>query len=348
MSILILLTTYLLIAVLFIAQPWFARKNVMFGVVFADESIWEDKKSRQIRSRYLSRGIAAVCILLMLLIGTFTLIQIKTVQAAVYSGTLILLILIESLFFVSANRQMRALKQVMPPNPRLSSGKITVSIGNNQTAVVPLRWFLLLLPLLLATVMIAVFGYPAMADRIPIHFGLAGPDRWADKSWGVVLSPIALELVIGAAALLIRHAPAAVKGNPDAAPDYPHYRKAMVRLMIGFCLINELFFLLIVISFLTPVATFWFNIGMAVTVILVIAMLLLYFRLARGKQPSGRILNDDDKWVGGIFYFNRSDPSLFIEKRVGIGYTLNMARPTAWVLLIGGLVIIIASIWFGS
>ncbi len=44
------------------------------------------------------------------------------------------------------------------------------------------------------------------------------------------------------------------------------------------------------------------------------------------------------RW-GGIVYFAPDDPALFVPKRVGIGVTLNMARPLAWVVLGGAILI---------
>jgi len=42
----------------------------------------------------------------------------------------------------------------------------------------------------------------------------------------------------------------------------------------------------------------------------------------------------DCYWKLGIFYFNRDDSAVFIEKRFGLGYSLNFARPTAWIFLL--------------
>src|SRR5699024_12602198 len=49
--------------------------------------------------------------------------------------------------------------------------------------------------------------------------------------------------------------------------------------------------------------------------------------------------DDDEHWKFGIFYFTPQDPALFVEKRFGIGWTNNFARPLSWVLL--GLIILI-------
>jgi len=41
----------------------------------------------------------------------------------------------------------------------------------------------------------------------------------------------------------------------------------------------------------------------------------------------------DKYWKLGLIYINRNDPALFVEKRFGIGYTLNFGHPGAWVFL---------------
>jgi uncharacterized membrane protein len=47
---------------------------------------------------------------------------------------------------------------------------------------------------------------------------------------------------------------------------------------------------------------------------------------------------NDGRWVAGIFYYNLEDPDLWVEKRFGIGWTLNFARPASWLMLLGLLI----------
>jgi uncharacterized membrane protein len=42
----------------------------------------------------------------------------------------------------------------------------------------------------------------------------------------------------------------------------------------------------------------------------------------------------DKYWKLGVFYFNRDDPAVVIEKRFGLGYTLNFARPITWIIIL--------------
>jgi len=46
--------------------------------------------------------------------------------------------------------------------------------------------------------------------------------------------------------------------------------------------------------------------------------------------------NNDQLWVGGVFYVNPNDPRLLVEKRSGLGWTFNFAYPIGW-WLTGGI-----------
>ena len=43
---------------------------------------------------------------------------------------------------------------------------------------------------------------------------------------------------------------------------------------------------------------------------------------------------EDRFWKLGVIYFNRDDPAVMVEKRSGIGYTVNFAHPVAWVIVL--------------
>lgn len=43
---------------------------------------------------------------------------------------------------------------------------------------------------------------------------------------------------------------------------------------------------------------------------------------------------EDRFWKLGVFYRNRNDPSVMVEKRFGLGYTVNFAYPAAWAILL--------------
>jgi uncharacterized membrane protein len=51
----------------------------------------------------------------------------------------------------------------------------------------------------------------------------------------------------------------------------------------------------------------------------------------------------DAAWKGGVIYYNPADPALFVEKRMGLGWTLNFANRRAWIFLaILGVIVLIS------
>jgi uncharacterized membrane protein len=50
---------------------------------------------------------------------------------------------------------------------------------------------------------------------------------------------------------------------------------------------------------------------------------------------------DNSNWVWGVFYVNKNDPSIMVEKRIGIGYTINFGNRWAVLLMAAFLVLIL-------
>ena len=42
---------------------------------------------------------------------------------------------------------------------------------------------------------------------------------------------------------------------------------------------------------------------------------------------------DDRHWRCGIFYVNRDNPNVFVSKRYGVGFTLNLGNSWSWAVL---------------
>ena len=92
---------------------------------------------------------------------------------------------------------------------------------------------------------------------------------------------------------------------------------------------------------LIPVVTF------PLTLVFVIAVFVVLARLGQGgsrfqaadpKSATTATVPVGDRtpdayWKLGIFYFNPDDSAIFVEKRFGLGYSLNFARPTAWIIV---------------
>jgi uncharacterized membrane protein len=67
--------------------------------------------------------------------------------------------------------------------------------------------------------------------------------------------------------------------------------------------------------------------------VFVIRFSFKYARPREDMQAIGDKTPDECWYAGGLFYFNRDDSAILVEKRFGFGYTFNMARMESWLLL---------------
>lgn len=61
------------------------------------------------------------------------------------------------------------------------------------------------------------------------------------------------------------------------------------------------------------------------------------------------VSGDDDRfWFGNFMYNNRGDPDLFVPKRWGLGWTLNLGHPWGKPLLVGTLIVPLVLVILGA
>jgi Family of unknown function (DUF5808) len=61
-----------------------------------------------------------------------------------------------------------------------------------------------------------------------------------------------------------------------------------------------------------------------------------------GQDSLNRLWSDAANWTRGGFYRCAADPRMMVLKRVGAGYTINIAHQRSWLVLIGLLVVTMA------
>lgn len=103
-------------------------------------------------------------------------------------------------------------------------------------------------------------------------------------------------------------------------------------------------------SFETAYSEILINIIISATAIAFVIAFIVVGQGGRNlsKEEDDNLYKDDDeKWILGMFYFNKNDPAFMIEKRVGVGYTLNFANWKSIIFIIITIALIILSSIFG-
>jgi uncharacterized membrane protein len=210
-----------------------------------------------------------------------------------------------------------------------------------------LRWLTLQLgpfAILLVTAVYLWVRRDQIPDRFPVHWGIDGiPNGWSTRTPQGVYGPLLFgaALVIGIA--LLSYAISYSARRPPSARGGPGNGVFAHRIFV--VLLGVEFFVVAVLS-MVALLPFTGNPGVAPIVILGLAVLaaaiFLSRWLSRGRAlsqhlPGGR--TPDACWRLGMFYFNPDDPALFVEKRIGIGYTVNFAHASGWIIMALALII---------
>jgi uncharacterized membrane protein len=58
--------------------------------------------------------------------------------------------------------------------------------------------------------------------------------------------------------------------------------------------------------------------------------------------------NNGDYWKWGIFYNNPKDPSVWVEKRTGLGWTVNFAHRISYIIMAMLVILPLVAIWLCS
>ncbi len=245
-----------------------------------------------------------------------------------------------------------ARRQVLPH--RLAPTTIREAEVGPRDRRIPGGWMSAAVPFALLAASAAYLGmhWQQIPERLVLHWGIHGqPDRWAARSLGTVFLPIFIAAVTLLAMTLLLYGMAhwlrpIHSSGPEGAQEARYRRIASI--------------MILALEYWVAVLCSWLSIRpllpaslqrppaaiALVPAVIAVAVTAILMWLGQGgsrirslqrpepqaSQPVGD-RTEDRFWKLGVFYFNRDDPSIMVEKRFGIGYTMNFAHPLAWIIL---------------
>jgi uncharacterized membrane protein len=334
--------------------PRVVRKGLLFGV-YVGEATSEGEAALAI-TRGWTLGIA-VCLSAGILLGAILSFSTPEPWAVVVPVHVQLLAFL-ALYF-RAYFRARALASPGPPPPAVAPlfatppaslwlPALTLAVGATcGTFVIAYAWA----------------HYADLPGTIPTHFGPSGePDAFRPKSFfTVMLLPIMVLVIgtfLGGLAWLTAHAKRALRRSAErtSLEAQLRFRAAVTRYLCGVSVLA--------IGMLTVIAVVSIQVGLGLSrrlppAVDALALLLVGYAIgggiylalrygqggarlekARADTPLTNGLADNRRWFLGMFYVNHDDPSFLVERRFGIGYTINFGNPKA-VALVGGLVALV-------
>lgn len=344
----------LLLILAFAIQPLLSAKNILFGVSIPRQHATDRELRKYVRHYMLLTGVLGLAIT----VGAILLSDGG--EAGAYGSDSIIIIasplimIIGMGLFLYYHGKVLRIKRNQGWEALERPARVAADLSfRNKNIVYSWYWFLPHVVAVVVSAVIVAVLYDRVPEVIPMQYGFDGEvTRTAVKNIGSVFMLNFIQLFLIGIFLLANYAIRSTKQNVNAEQPQESverersYRRGMSLLLIGFSFLLILFFTFIQFGTLFGIGGSVLSGGSAgfviVPAVLLVAIAIRLFR-ARGDAPK---VGSDSHWKGGILYWNPQDSALFVEKRVGVGWTINAARPLVWVMaaVFIGVVVLIVSL----
>ncbi len=269
------------------------------------------------------------------------------------------------------HKKVQAWKRQLPRESG-SSQEIVVDLNSRKKGLLIPNAIIIFSNLVIigGTALITWLNYQRIPDAFPIHWGINfEPDRFATKSVKTVFGLLGVQLVMTLIFVIVNYSVKSAKQALD--PKHPSisslknrlFRQAWSRFSLLVSILTQL--LLSALQFSTvlfsKVPIQWFiYLTICYTLFVLGYTVALSLKYGQGgerlkmhgipeeKTKAAHRYNEDRYWKLGVFYYNPDDPSIWIEKKFGIGITINFARWQSWATIGGIFLLIVILTWISK
>lgn len=350
----------LTVGLLLAFTPYLMRRSECFAVT-VPASVQHDPRLVALKRHYamVMLVLTAVATVASLAAGMLMVSGQEGIGTALMCAALLVPVVMSFVFMLRNRRRVSALKRSEGWGVRGRQAVASVA-EEDLPGAIPLAWDLVYAPVILGTVCLGLVLYPGMPEQLPMHADFMGNvNSYVPKTLGSAIGfPVAIETFTVACFVfahwtILRSKHPVDPGAPaTSALAYGLFAHAQsVLLLVMGVLVSGGTGLLFLLSSAGFIGLGQAGLGiMMLCVPLAIGGVVLSVtygqagsRVFRRMRDGGELLSDDDEhWKLGVLYVNQEDASVFLPKRFGFGWTLNFARPAAWAIVVGFVVLTVA------
>jgi len=339
------------------------RKNIYLGVRILEEGR-ENKELRTLGNGFVKTNF--IIGLPMIILLTFIIYTLNNIM--VYLGSIFGFLIIIFFIYYYYNNKVKILKE---KNNWLNTKKQEIIIDTNfskektSKALPSSWWFIIPIVILIINIIINIHYYPFLPDRVPTHWGANGQiNGYQNKApiliFEMPLICLFLTVVMFISFKSIGWAKQELSGtNPEESKERNRIfrRTWSIFIIIGTIALNLLMTLgnlqIMQVSNLNSKASMIFVLGFSI--IFIASSVFLSVKVGQGgsklkfntsKKQSSICNRDDDKyWLfANTIFYNPEDPAVFVEKRFGIGWTVNAGTTAGKVIYAGTILLLLVTI----
>lgn len=328
--------------------PYWTRKTENFGVSIP-ASQYNRSDFKAMRKKYTTSLVIINLILFSILIIASFKLQESTI-IILFNCVIVIYIIFTFLFYLPFHFQMKKIKEKENWHEELKQTIVIDPKFRNEKLVISHYWYIIPAIITIFTFLFTWFVYENIPAQVPTHTSFSGEVTYNEKTIGnVFMLPFTQLFIIGlffGIHFIIKFSKQQISSdNPKVSKQQNIiFRRRMSLFLFFTCTVMTLMFLFmqLTIVYQTLLQYQEFVVFLSVTFVM-LGVIVLSVTTGQGgsrvkiphEENRPQIERDDDRyWKLGQFYFNKNDPSIFVEKRFGIGWTNNWAHPLSWIFII--------------
>lgn len=341
--------------------PYYSRRGTPFGIT-VPSSHQQDSFIQMRKKRFFIQNVL-LSILLSIPIVFLSNFEDQTAQdmwSGVYViGAMLVFFVLTFVLYLKNRKAIQLWKKEEQIIVETKKERIVVDTNYHRDLNAVSTRTIVIVQLVIVLISVAVIGffYDRIPNQFPIHWNSQNiPDRSVEKSpLSVMMMPTMQLLMIPV--LAFSHY-AFIKSKQKLLANYPQitsyqskkFRRAwsinflVTSIATQLLLTSTNFFSLF---FAEDMAFGWMGLLIGLFIFGIVGYSsFLTWKYGQGgeklvfseiDEPVEEVTEVDEEkyWKLGVFYYNPEDPSIFVEKRFGIGSTINLARWQSWACIAG-------------
>lgn len=341
--------------------PYYSRRGTPFGIT-VPSSHQQDSFIQMRKKRFFIQNVL-LSILLSIPIVFLSNFEDQTAQdmwSGVYViGAMLVFLVLTFILYLKNRKAIQLWKKEEQIIVETKKERIVVDTNYHRDLNAVSTRTIVIVQLVIVLISVAVIGffYDRIPNQFPIHWNSQNiPDRSVEKSPLSVMMMPAMQLLM-IPVLAFSHY-AFIKSKQKLLTNYPQitsyqskkFRRAwsinflVTSIATQLLLTSTNFFSLF---FAEDMAFGWMGLLIGIFIFGIVGYSsFLTWKYGQGgeklvfseiDEPVEEVTEVDEEkyWKLGVFYYNPDDPSIFVEKRFGIGSTINLARWQSWACITG-------------
>lgn len=348
---------YIIMGATVILTPAFTRRDVFFGVKLPPSFRKKEDYKRVFRNFLIYESSSIV-----VNGAIFMTIYSKYPKEMVLAAMIMMLLPISYIGIYYSYKKVKSLKATENFTNRKAQVVIDTELSRNRSKfLISPMWFIIPIIIVIFNVIITYKFYGRIGEIIPIKWSITGEVmKTAPKGYKTAFLIPITQTLSTALMFLVYKGIAWSKNqvssqNPKKSIERLKNNKRRMSIMLLATLIVIMSQMTInqlqILGIVRASGDIIVMINLVAPIVLFMVIIYILYKTVKDNREEekdntenleGFIENDDDKyWKLGMFYVNKNDPCIFVEKRYGIGYTVNFGRIESILIFVALIVVII-------